>query len=33
MMTRELTIGTDLASQKWVNVVAVITVITVANYK
>lgn len=30
MMTRELTIGTDLASQKWVKVVAVITV---ANYK
>lgn len=30
MMRRELTTGTDLASQKWVNVVAVITV---ANYK
>lgn len=30
MMTRELIIGTDLASQKWVNVVAVITVV---NYK
>lgn len=30
MMTRELTIGTDLASQKWVSVVAVIKV---ANYK